>query len=247
MQPATIVGRSACASALIVFLVVGCGGSLNPWTWKTQMERLISPQQLVQPDRVAQFYANMGKSTPEEMFTYIESEIQYTSDLLNHGALNHLPTAEEVLLDGKDDCDGQAILLCSVLRYAGYTAYTVIGFSHAWVEVEDGQKTLINYRGGAWFVKFNESSVEWNVKPLFLWTVEEVLLLTVFFSLITYSYEKGILTYARELLGYLKYVLLLLLIGIIVVVITLTFWIPGIITGSILALFILEVIARLRK
>lgn len=251
MQSRTsIIGKSAILSAVIVLFIFGCGGSFNPLTWNTQIERLVSPQQLVQPEKVGEFYAEMEKQTgsnPAKMFEFISSEIQYTNDFSNYAAINHLATAEEVLLSRQDDCDGQAVLLCSVLRYAGYEAYTVIGYSHAWVEVEMEETLLIDYRGEDWYVRFNESSVEWRVTSFLLLAIEEFLFLMLFFSIVMYSYEKGFLTYLQEVLGFFKYVFLPLLICVVAVVIVVRFWVMGTLALFVSVLLIMEIIARLRK
>lgn len=252
MQSRTsVIKKSVILSAVIVLFVFGCGGSVNLLTWKTQIERLISPQQLIQPEKVAEFYAEMEPHTgtdPTKIYEFISSEIQYTSDLFNYAAMNHLATAEEVLLSKKDDCDGQAVLLCSVLRYQGYDAYVVIGPSHAWVEVEPD--TLINYRGGDWFVRFNESAVEWKWTTLLLWILEEFLLLTVVFSFVGYAYEKKALVYLQEALGYLKYVLLFflgyILIGILVLVVKSTLWIFWLVVVLVSILLVVKVVTKVR-
>ena len=159
----SVIKKAVIISAVIVIFAIIVGGSLNPLTWKSQCERFISPQQLIQPEKTAAFYEEMEdsvKDSPIQMFSFIERKIRYAGDVFNYKALNHLATAEEVLLSGRDDCDGQAVLLCSVLQYAGYTSYAVIGPNHAWVEVEGEEPLLINYKGGDWTVKFNESFVE---------------------------------------------------------------------------------------
>ena len=232
MHPNTsIIKKSLAVSTVVVLFIVSCGGSINPVMWKSQAERRLHPQILIQPEKVAQFYQDTFRSTddPTELFEIIVSEILYTNDFFNHASLDHLPTAEEVLLTRQDDCDGQAVLLCSVLRYAGYDAYTVVGPSHAWVEVRSEETILINYRGGDGFVKFNESSVEWDITPLILLIMEELLLLTVVFSLLFYAYERGFFTYVQEVLGYFKYVLLFfsgyILIGVLVLFAKSTLWV----------------------
>lgn len=245
-----IIKRSALLSAVIVIFIFGCQGALNPLTWKTQIGRFISPQQLIQPDEVAPLFEEMReeiKRDPEDIFWYIKFRIKYRNDLANYGALNHLATAEEVLQAGQDDCDGHAVLTCSVLRHAGYTAYAVIGSSHSWVEVEGEDPLLIDYRGGSWFVKFNESSVTWKAERYLFMVLEEFLLLFVFFSVLIYSYEKGVFTFLGDIVGYMKYVIILFFIFAVIIVIFARFWTPGTIVFCLSALVVMEVVARLRK
>lgn len=224
MQPATILKRASIISLLTVLFISACGGSFNPPDWKSQVERRFSPQTLIQPDATAEFTAEMERElisfTPSAAFEYIKGEILYTNDFFNHASIDHLPSTEEVLATRQDDCDGQAILLCSILRLKGYEAYTAIGPSHAWVEVGTAPLVKLDYRGGAWYVRFNEREVQWNLSSLLLMVGEQFIILTVFFFVLIYAYEKGFLTYIQEVLGYFRYVLLFffgyLLIGVLV-------------------------------
>jgi hypothetical protein len=253
MQP-RILAKSALLSAVIVLFIFSCGGSFNPLVWKSQCERRLSPQHLIQPEKVDQLSQEIGDVTPYEIFEYIESRILYTHDLFNHASVDHLPTAEEVVRSGKDDCDGQAILLCSVLRNKGYTAYTAIGPSHAWVEVETDEPLLINYNGGTWFLRFNEETVEWDYTSLFLLILEEFVVLTVFFSLMFYAQGKGVFAYVKDVFGYLKYVLLFLsgyiLIGVFVLMARSTlwlFWVVVFFVSLLLCIKLFEKVRRMRK
>lgn len=246
----SIIKRSVLLSTVIVLFIFGCQGALNPLTWKTQIERFVSPQQLIQPEKVAPFYQEMReeiKRDPEDIFWYIKFRIKYRNDLANYGALNHLATAEEILLREQDDCDGYAVVTCSVLRRAGYTAYAVIGPSHAWVEVEAEEPLLIDYKGGDWFVKFNESSCAWKVESYLLMVLEEFFLLVALFSILIYSYEKGVFTFIGDLVGYMKYVILLFFIFAVIIVIFARFWTPGTIVFCVSALVVMEIVSRLRK
>jgi hypothetical protein len=251
MNTRRVITKAVILSAVVVVFVFGCQGSLNPLTWKSQLERFVSPQQLIQPDAAADFYADMREGIqhdPEEISLHIKWRIPYTNDLFVHGALNHFATAEEVLQTGRDDCDGQAVLLCSVLRHAGYDAVTVIGPSHAWVEVVSEDDVLfIDYRGGDWFVRFNESSQEWEYTLFFIMVAERFFLLAVFFSIILYGYQKGVLTYVGEFFGFLKYVILLFLTSAAIIVIFARFWTAGMLIACVSALVVFELIARVRK
>ena len=266
-----LIKKASALSALMVILVFGCGGSVNPLAWKTHAERFISPSQLIQPEKTASFYADMEdtmKDNPVQMLSYIERKIKYTNDLFNYKALNHLPTTEEVLQSGKDDCDGQAILLCSVLRYAGYEAYAVIGPNHAWVEVEgvdleqdveqgdmeedlkgedvEEELLLINYRGGARIVKFNESYTEWYYTTLLFVIIGDFLLLTGLFTMVLYIFTKSVQSYIQESLGFFKYIIAMIFMAALAAVIMAKYWVPGLMVASLAFLVIMEVIARVR-
>ena len=238
-------------SAVVVLFILSCGGSINPLIWKSQLERRISPQMMVQPEEVAEFYQEVGPGLDDlsRIVELIESEIPYANDLTNHASIDHLPTTEEVLSSRKDDCDGRAILMCSVLQYAGYDAYAVVGPSHAWVEVHADSVVSLDHRGKDWYVKFNESSVEWKLGPLLLLIIEEFTLLTLFFFALIYSYEAGVFTYVQEFLGYFKYILLFfvgyLLIGVLILVTRSTVWILGLTLILILFLALMKLISKL--
>jgi hypothetical protein len=205
------------------------------------------------------------------MLSYIERKIKYKNDLFNYKALNHLPTTEEVLQSGKDDCDGQAVLLCSVLRHAGYEAYAVIGPNHAWVEVEgvdvegvdlegvdlegvelekedtEGQELLlINYRGGARIVKFNESHTKWYYTTLLFVIIGDFLLLTGLFSMVLYIFTKSVQSYIQESLGFFKYIIGMIFMAALAAVIMAKYWVPGLMAASLAFLVIMEIIARVR-
>lgn len=248
MQP-RLVKKSVILSAVIVLFIFSCGGSINPLMWKSQVERRISPQILIQPQEMNYYFQEVIDKNPYEIFEFIESEIEYTDDFLNHASLDHLPTAEEVIHSGKDDCDGQAVILCSILRFKGYPAYTVVGPSHAWVEVEGYDP--INYKGGTWFVRFNESSAEWNITSLLLLILEEFVLLTIVFSLVLYGYEKGVLMYVKEVLSYFKYVFLFflgyILIGVFVLFAKSTLWVFWLVIFLMSLLLVMKVMGMIRK
>lgn len=203
---------------------------------------------------MASFHADVesyAQGDPHKAFQFIESEILYTSDFFNHASLDHLATAEEVLSSGQDDCDGQAVVLCSVLRYEGYDAYTVVGPSHAWVEVDADEPLLINHRGGKGFVKFNESYVEWSIAPLILLILEEFFLLAAIFSVLSFAHERGLLTLLQEVFGYLRYVFLFLLgyvmVGVLVMWTQSTLWVFGLLIALISILLIMKIFAALHK
>ena len=246
----SVLKKAVIIAAVMVIFAIVVGGSLNPLTWKTQCERFISPQQLIQPEKMAAFYAEMEdsvKDNPIQIFSFIERKIRYTGDVFNYKALNHLATAEEVLKSGRDDCDGQAVLLCSVLQYAGYTSYAVIGPNHAWVEVEGEEPLLINYKGGEWIVKFNDKVIQWNYGAFLLMVLGNFFLMTLFFFGVLYLYKKGFQTYITESFGYFKYIFLLLILVAGATVIMARWWVPGLLTSSIALLVIMEIVSQLRK
>jgi hypothetical protein len=241
--------KSLLISSILMLFIYGGGGSPNPLTWRSHVDRFISPQQLVQPDVVSEFAREIDStvSDPHALFELVEQKIEYKSDLVTHASIQHLSTTEEVLQSREDDCDGIAVLVCSLLRFKGYTAYAVMGPTHAWVEYEDKDDLVsIDYRGGDWFVRFNESTTEWNLQVFILSMGKEFVFLNALIGLILYSYERGIITRIKEFIGYFQYILPLVLIAGVTAIIILTFWVPGILLVSIACLIVTEIIARLR-
>lgn len=251
MLPTGPIKKGIALSVVIVIFVFGVGGSINPATWKTQFNRFTSPQQLIQPEIAKSFYDELSdnvKDDPEQIFSVIERKVEYKNDILNYKAVNHLATTEEVLQTLRDDCDGQAVLLCSILRYAGYDAYAVVGPYHAWVETEyNGQYTKVNYEKGDWFVKFNELKTEWNVKAFLFFVMGDFLVLTLFFIGLFYSYQRKVRKYVQESLGYIQYVIVFLVVMVLTVFIMSKWWVPGILVASVVFLGVSEVISRVRS
>jgi len=70
-----------------------------------------------------------------ELWDWVCRQIDYRSD---DGEFWFFPT--ESLARGAGDCDDSANLLTSLLRSAGFNAYTVVGsyhgFGHAWTELD---------------------------------------------------------------------------------------------------------------
>lgn len=123
---------------------------------------------------------------------YVQSQISYRSDTSNYHSIDHLATTSEILKRGADDCDGQAILIASLLRYRGYDAYVVFGYSHVWVEVHLDNKIIsINNpeRHDVWYCKFNEQNVNgiFCLSLIYLW---DFLLFLSLLSMLDYLYKK---------------------------------------------------------
>ncbi|MGB0716456.1 MAG: transglutaminase-like domain-containing protein [Phycisphaerae bacterium] len=64
--------------------------------------------------------------------------VPYDWDWNTWGTADYMPTVEEVMAMGREDCDGRAVVAASVLRNFGYDARLVTDFSHVWVTTEHG-------------------------------------------------------------------------------------------------------------
>jgi len=233
-------------SLLLVFFVVMLGGSMNPPIWKQQLERKLNPTVLLDPNSSAIKNLNDGfeesydfllKLKREDIVfldeiiieisnIYVQSQISYRSDTSNYHSIDHLATTSEILKRGADDCDGQAILIASLLRYRGYDAYVVFGYSHVWVEVHFNNRVIsINNpkQCDVWYCKFNEQHVQWNILPFFALFMGFFLLFLSLLSMLYYFYKKNVVKYISDYLYFFKYVLILFVaflgLGILVYII----------------------------
>jgi hypothetical protein len=72
-----------------------------------------------------------------ERFVY--RKVPYRFDWVTWGSADYLPTLEEVLERGAEDCDGQAVVAASILQALGYRAELVTDFAHVWVKTDKGE------------------------------------------------------------------------------------------------------------
>lgn len=69
---------------------------------------------------------------------YVLKKIAYEWDWNNWGNADYIPTVEEALDKGSEDCDGRAVVAASLLGRVGIPAQIVTDFSHVWVTTEHG-------------------------------------------------------------------------------------------------------------
>ncbi len=65
--------------------------------------------------------------------------VTYAFDWDTWGVMDWLPTVDEVLAKGREDCDGRAVVAASLLRRLGYDAHFVTDLKHAWVATPEGE------------------------------------------------------------------------------------------------------------
>ncbi|MCK4637708.1 MAG: hypothetical protein KAT49_07505 [Methanomicrobia archaeon] len=168
----------------------------------------------------------LDRFTLEVSNIYIQSQVGYKTDIGNYHSIDHFATSSEIIQRGADDCDGQAILIASLLRYRGYDAYVVVGYSHVWVDVHlDDRVISINNpeRSDVWYCKFDERNVQWSILPFFILFMGFFMLFYSLLSVLYYLYKKNVLEYIRDYMYVFKYVFFLLVtflgFGVIVFVI----------------------------
>jgi hypothetical protein len=70
---------------------------------------------------------------------YVLRRIPYAWDWETWGVLDYVPTVEETLAVGREDCDGRAVIAASLLRRFGYDASITSDLSHVWVRTSAGE------------------------------------------------------------------------------------------------------------
>lgn len=116
----------------------------------SHVKHWLDPNALIEPDSAALIpLANELEKTmpeglrPEEALHRVEQfvyeKIPYAWDWDTWGTADYLPTVEEVIHMGREDCDGRAVVAASLLRRLGFEAQLVTNFSHVWVKTQHGE------------------------------------------------------------------------------------------------------------
>lgn len=110
--------------------------------------------------------------------TFVLHRIPYDWDWNTWGAADYLPTLDEVLAKGREDCDGRAVVAASMLNALGYDAELISDFAHVWVRTDHGDAlsaggkpvvtsaTGVRVRPGAWRAVLSASGFGVAVFPL---------------------------------------------------------------------------------
>lgn len=81
-------------------------------------------------------------SPPREALGVVEKvvyeRVPYAWDWDTWGVVDYLPTVDEALRIGREDCDGRAVVAASLLRRMGYQADLVSDVLHVWVDTPSG-------------------------------------------------------------------------------------------------------------
>lgn len=80
-----------------------------------------------------------GPHALEIVQDYVLRRIPYAWDWDTWGVLDYVPTVEETLALGREDCDGRAVVAASLLRRFGYDARITSDLSHVWVRTSAGE------------------------------------------------------------------------------------------------------------
>ncbi|MBN1489062.1 MAG: hypothetical protein JXA69_04025 [Phycisphaerae bacterium] len=69
---------------------------------------------------------------------FVVEKVCYAFDWVTWGAMDYLPTVAEVVAQGREDCDGRAVVAASLLRRYDPTAALATDFKHMWVVTATG-------------------------------------------------------------------------------------------------------------
>lgn len=72
---------------------------------------------------------------PVEEVVY--AHVPYAFDWETWGVMDYLPTVAEVFAQGREDCDGRAVVAASLLQRLGYKAWLACDLKHMWVAARD--------------------------------------------------------------------------------------------------------------
>ena len=111
--------------------------------------RWFQPNRMIDPDAAAlQPLADElrhdinGADTPRDTLRKVEryvcERVPYAYDWETWGVADYLPTVDEVMSAGREDCDGRAVVAASLMRKLGYRAELVTDFAHVWVKTDHG-------------------------------------------------------------------------------------------------------------
>ena len=172
----------------IGIVIILTGGCLNISEWPTQINHRINLTSTIDPwhpkiielnvelnERLTindqQSEENRLSSELYHLKSLIEEKIKPIPDIKNpyHPALEHYPTISQAL-QGYDDCDGRAIIACSLLIHRGYNSYMIINNNHAWVIIyfQSGEsKEILRETStpspGEWILQWNHKYIKINL------------------------------------------------------------------------------------
>ncbi|MCP4594577.1 MAG: hypothetical protein GY842_27925 [bacterium] len=80
---------------------------------------------------------------PQQVMARVESlvreRVPYAFDWETWGVADYLPTLDEVFAEGREDCDGRAVVAASLMQALGHEAELVSDFTHVWVRTAHGE------------------------------------------------------------------------------------------------------------
>ncbi len=116
----------------------------------THMRRWRNPAALINPDSPAlqPLLDTLRTQIPSDLPAkkklriieeYVCSLLPYAWDWDTWGVADYIPTVEEALERGQEDCDGRAVVAASLLKGLGHEATIISDWAHVWVRTEVGE------------------------------------------------------------------------------------------------------------
>ena len=114
------------------------------------MRHWLNPNALIEPDapalaplaeelRAQVSLTEAPKKVLGQVEQFVYKHVPYEWDWNTWGMADYLPTVDEVLEMGREDCDGRAVVAASLLKNLGYDARLVTDFAHVWVWTPAGE------------------------------------------------------------------------------------------------------------
>ena len=214
MSSLSISHKELLFAGILTLVYLLTGFTPNPLAWPDQISHRIALTDNIQPQNpqiqilnseFESYYANnfvilsSYPTNPVELEIYavgrfMSHRIKYGQDIANYLSWDYRPSISEVLNRGSDDCDGIAIVACSILTLRGFDSYVVIGKWHAWVEVEldDGRIMTILDAGlkeiSPWYTRFNADRFELRAITLLDLVLHNFLIILFFEKIIVITY-----------------------------------------------------------
>ena len=107
----------------------------------------------------------------------VEERIPYEWDWNTWGVVEYTPTVAEVIAQGREDCDGQAVVAASLLKGIGYEPRLVTDLRHVWVWTEHGETMS---PGGAKLFDPTDDGRRFNLASVVDWPISLAVGLAVF-------------------------------------------------------------------
>ncbi|MFH1746657.1 MAG: hypothetical protein ABIG44_06385 [Planctomycetota bacterium] len=162
---------------VVLLIVVGVVLYPKLWLLPRQINRLRNVNAVLQPDLPALHELEQAARqaagpdpTPQVMLAVVQKvvyrHVPYAWDWEVWGVMDYLPTVEEVLEHGREDCDGRAVVAASLLCRMGYEAWLVSDIGHMWVRTSAGEtmspgKGTKTIEGGA-----EGTQIRWTIDAL---------------------------------------------------------------------------------
>lgn len=129
----------------------------QPWRLPTWVQRISDLNSVLDPDHPGlapleeQVRAGLPPdASPRDALNRVQNvvyeRLPYAWDWEVWGVMEWLPTVDEALTAGREDCDGRAVVAASLLRRMGYEATLATDILHMWVVTPQGE--TMNPTGG---------------------------------------------------------------------------------------------------